>query len=344
MLRLVLLRVLESYFRHRWLYLLPIPIMLVVAGYSVMTTTPGYISRGVLYVQKGSFLASLTSLQGDNGFSWVTPAQEATDEFSEMLQTDAFIRAVIAQTDLEPAMSEGPTSVQDTLKEARAAVWVSTLGQHLVLIGAAHEEPAVAQQLVDSVMETYTQWKIQADRQEGEAAQAFFSTLIDSYQEEENLARQELEKFLLDHPKPIRDDRPDTETLEIARLQAAVDLASKRVANALDKEEDARLAMAQAESNARQTYRVIDAPRRPDKPEQSTRQTLIGSAIYLIVGIVLVVVGIAGGALLDRSLRFPIDVRRRLNLPVLAAMPAPPIAGRRGAAAPKKPSPKGDTA
>lgn len=333
MLRLVLLRFLESYFRHRWLHLLPIPLMLVVAGYSVMTATPGYISRGVLYVQKGSFLASLTSLQGDSGFSWVTPAQEAVDEFSEMLLTDAFIRAVIAQTDLEPSMGSGPTAAQDALTEASSSIWVSPLGKHLVLIGAANEKPALAQQFVNSVMETYILWKIQADRQEGAAAQAFFANLIDSYQTDVDGTRQELEQYLINHPRPIREDRSDTETLEIARLQAAVDLASKRLANALDKEEDARLAMAQAESNARQTYRVVDAPKLPTKPDKSMRQTLLGSVIYLVVGIVLCVVGVAGAALLDSSLRFPIDVRRRLNLPLLAAMPGPKPAGRKRAPA-----------
>ena len=37
MLRLINLRLLESYFRHRWLYLLPIVIMVGVAAYYFTT-------------------------------------------------------------------------------------------------------------------------------------------------------------------------------------------------------------------------------------------------------------------------------------------------------------------
>lgn len=55
MVRLVLLRVLESYFRHRWLYLLPTVLMIGVGGMSFMNHTDEYIASSTFYVQKGHF-------------------------------------------------------------------------------------------------------------------------------------------------------------------------------------------------------------------------------------------------------------------------------------------------
>jgi uncharacterized membrane protein YccF (DUF307 family) len=66
---------------------------------------------------------------------------------------------------------------------------------------------------------------------------------------------------------------------------------------------------------------VIDQPQVPQDAVLSTKTLLSNMSIFLVVGIFLAIVGIAGGALLDRSLRFPIDVRHGLSLPVLALVP-----------------------
>jgi hypothetical protein len=47
----------------------------------------------------------------------------------------------------------------------------------------------------------------------------------------------------------------------------------------------------------------------------------MGPAIFVVVGIILTIVCIIGGALLDRSFRFPLDVLTSLDLPVLALVP-----------------------
>jgi capsular polysaccharide biosynthesis protein len=82
--------------------------------------------------------------------------------------------------------------------------------------------------------------------------------------------------------------------------------------------------MSQAESTVRQQLLVIDKPAEPEKPDVSRRRQLTGALVYLVVGILLTVVAVAGGALMDRSFRIPLDVRRAVDLPVLAVLPEPP--------------------
>jgi capsular polysaccharide biosynthesis protein len=327
MARLLSLRFLESYFRHRWLYLLPLLLMAGVAIFYFVTVKPTYIVRGVLYVQQQSLLASLTSLRSD-GFSVLTPAEATAQELGDLLQTDSFIRALIQQTDLEATLGTGDMTIGETIEEVRKAVWVETQGPNQVRISAAWERPQVAYQLATASLESFIQWRINADRQESEVAQAFFAGLLEQYRGELELARVDLQSYLAAHPEQLRGKRPDVEQLEIDRLKAAVDLAQTRFSSVLAKDEDARLAMAQAESDARQTYLLIDSPAMPTEPETSLRKVALNMLVYLSLGLILTVVAVAGGMMLDRSLTFPVDARNRLELPVLAMVPEAPAERR----------------
>lgn len=320
MIRLIILRVLESYFRHRWLNLAPIALMLVMAAGFVATSKPEYVSRGTLYVQKASLLSSLTKIQED-GFSWRSPTQIAVNELYELLQTNAFIRSAIKKTDLESSMAEGPDAVTAVMDLFRESVQVQMVGDNLIEFSARHEDPKLSQQLAASTIDAYTQWKLNGDQQESAVAQSFFAQVIPPYQAELQRARDELQTFLEDHPQPLRGERPPEEQVQIAQLQSAIDLASTRLASALEKEESARLAQSQAESNVRQNYLVIDAPAEPIRPERGLKSVALSAAIFVVLGVILSCASIIGGALLDRSVRFALDVRNSLDLPVLAQVP-----------------------
>ena len=320
MARLILLRLLDSYFRHRWLNLLPLVIMIALAGASFTLNEPQYVSRGRLYVQKSSLLPSLTQLPSD-GYTWRTPTQIALSEIQELVQTEAFVRSIIQKTDLEGNMSEGSDTLQQTMEQFRQTLSLQQVGESVIEIAMTDKDPKLAQQLAIATIDTYTNWKLNGDKQESAVAQSFFRDVLPGYQDELQKAREALKIYLEAHPLPLRGERPAQELLEITQLQSAVDVATKRVENALEKEESARLAQAQAESSVRQDYLLIDAPTLPTKPEASLKQRVMSSAIFVIVGFILTVVGIVGGALLDRSFRFPLDVRHGLDLPVLALVP-----------------------
>jgi uncharacterized protein (TIGR02284 family) len=322
MMRLVILRILETYYRHRWLYLLPILVLTAAGIAAVLLAKPNYISRGVLYVQKGSLLATLTSVRQDT-ITFITPAEQTAEEIMDLLGTDAFVRAVVRQTNLEPEMAEGPRAVRQLMRDVRKAVWATDQGDNQVMVAAAYEDAEIAHQLATATIESYMQWRINADRAESVAAQAFFTDLIASYQADLDEARRELEAFLEAYPEPLRGVRATSERVQLARLESAIELATTRYANALDKEENARLATAQAESDVRQSYVVIDAPVLADEPERSMREMAIHMLVFFGAGVILAGVAIAGGTLLDRSFRFPIDVHHQLELPVLAQVPGP---------------------
>lgn len=321
MIRLVILRILESYFRHRWLYLLPIVLMTVLGVIFVLVTKPTYTAKGVLYVETQSYLASLTDLRDSGSSWWTTPAESVNQEISELLQTDAFIRAIIQRTSLEEKMDEGSGVVDTLIEETRKNVWPTPLGNNQLQVNAVHEDPEISYQIVNAVIEGYLQWRVNADIAESEVAQSFFTDLIDTYSADLTAAREAMRNYVNAHPVPLRGDRPAEEVMEISRLQGEIDLSASRYATALDKEEETRLAMAQIESDARQTYFLIDAPTIPENPDTSLRKLALSGGIFTVIGVFLSFGLVVGAALLDRSFRFPIDVIHRLELPVLTMIP-----------------------
>lgn len=324
MVRLVLLRLFESYFRHRWLYLLPIGLMSVAAGVYLATMPATYVVNGTLYIQSDNLLSSLTDIRQD-GFSYVTPAQATMGELYQLLNAKAFLRAIVQKTDMEAKMAQDEETVAKTIEEAKDAIWLQELGNNLVMVTAQHEMPRIAQQLADGAIETYIQWKINLNREESVAAQTFFADLIKTYEAAVEPARLALDNYLKTHPKPLQGDRPDEESTEIKRLQATIDTAQERLQRAENQEESARLALAQAESSVRQSYFVVDAPARPLAPEHSMKDLFLILVLFMAAGFMLSFLGIIGGALLDDSLRFPIDVIHGLNLPVLTMIRQAPI-------------------
>ena len=321
MLRLFFLRVMESYFRHRWLYLLPIVIMVVAAFVYYFTLKPLFVARGVLYIQSESLLDTLTDFTDNSGSYWISPSQSTANEMNELLQTAAFVRAVIQQTDLEQAMTGGQSVIQQNIKETRDDLMVYALGNNQLMVSASNEDPVIAFQLVESAIENYLNWKVNVQRADTEAAQEFFTNLIRTYETDLTNTRQEMRKYLEENPDPIVGNRSGIQSMEIDRLQSAIDLAAARYAKALDSLEETELNLTKIESDVRQTYFLIDAPRVPEEPEFSLKTTLINMAAFIAAGVIMSSAAILGDVFLDRSFRFPIDVKNRLELPVIAMIP-----------------------
>jgi capsular polysaccharide biosynthesis protein len=317
--RAFMARVLESYFRHRWLNLVPLCLMIVGAVVWLFVTKPEYTSQGTLYVQGSSLLASLASDTNAQP-GWTSPAKTTTDDLNSLLQSDSFVRAVIAQSDLEPEMNRGPRSAQATLKQVRSAVWIQELGQNMVLVGAAYTSPTVAQQLSKAVIQNYIQWQVNNGSNAGAAAQSYFEKLIPQYQADVQTARQDLQAYLAQHPDPVRGERPTEETFQIERLQAAVQDATQRLNATVKKAEQAKLAGDRSTIDVQQTYSIMDQPPLPPAPSTSRRKLALSAAVFVLAGLLLSTVTVVGESILDTSLRFPADVQQKLGLPVLGAI------------------------
>jgi hypothetical protein len=273
-----------------------------------------------MYVQGGTLLATLASDTSSQSV-WSSPAKATTDDLGSLLQSDSFIRAVIARSDLEPEMNRGPRVADETVTKVRKAIWTETLGQNMVLIGAAYTSPVVAQQLSSGVIQNYIQWRENTGTNEGATAQSYFEKLIPQYESDVKTARADLQAYLVQHPDPVRGDRPTEETFQIDRLQAAVQDATQRLNDTVSKAEKAKLAGDRSMIDVQQTYTVVDTPRVPAEPSTSRRKQALSMAVFILAGLLLCGMTVAGESIFDTTLRFPADVQQKLGLPVLGALP-----------------------
>jgi hypothetical protein len=325
--KIVILRLLDTFFRHRWLYLIPIGLMAIAAGIYVYQQQSLYMASGVIFTERTSLLSSLTAVDQE-GFSWKTPAQDTAGQISDLTKTDAFIRAVIGETDLEAEMSRGGSAADDLISSVRPNIFAWVAGNNQVQVTAVYDDPRIAYQLAQSTINTFILWNINLDRTDSVTAEVFFQDLIRGYQADVLTAQETLRTYLETHPKPDVGDRPDTETFEIQNLQANVNFAASRLAHAAEKAEDARLANVQIESNVRQKYMVVDAPDIPSDPATSKRKMAKAAAMFLAAGTLLSAIAVVGATVFDQTFRLPVEVPQILSLPVLAlvtdvSVPAP---------------------
>lgn len=319
MLRLILLRVLETFFRHRWSYLLTLGLPILAGILFFLFVPASYQVRGTIYVQSESLLTTLSSDREVQQF--VSPSQATLSEILSLVYTESFVESVLRNTKLSDRLTASPRSRDRVIEEYRRAMTVTAEGSNIVVFRAEDEDGELAQQLASETMKAYVQWRTNFERTDSEVAQGFFSELITRYDEELAIAEQDLRDYLLNYPDPLRGERSSEEKFEIARLQQAVDQATDRLTEARDREENARLALAKVNSSTLQEYLVIDAPTVPEVPPSRLRRAVLVLGVATALGLLLVIARLALAVAVDRSLYFPIDVQRGLKQPALAMLP-----------------------
>ena len=98
----VVRRLLDTFFRHRWLYLLPVALFMLVGASQVVASGSGYLSVGVVDVAKDTLLSDLTSIRGEN-FGFETPAIATAKTMNGLLGTDNFLTAIAKSAGCRPS-------------------------------------------------------------------------------------------------------------------------------------------------------------------------------------------------------------------------------------------------
>jgi uncharacterized protein involved in exopolysaccharide biosynthesis len=307
-------RLLDSFFRRPVLCLLPFVLFTALGLQSAADFEQRYESSGVMGVSNRTLLANLAGVSED-AFSWETPAQITSRSINELLGTDAFTATVASGAGLGPALEEGAV----THAEVRSAVGAVPIGTSLVQIKASTLEPQVAMRLVGSVIESFRQSVIEADSGQSTAATEFFDQLVQTYQGEVQAARAALEQHLIGPGGD--DDATAVDRTERARLDADLDLATERYADAVKNSEDARLANQQAQADINQRLRVVDPPELPGSPESVLKAQVLRVGMFAMAGLLLSLALVGLRAVLDHSIRSVGDVRARLGKPLLAVVP-----------------------
>jgi uncharacterized protein involved in exopolysaccharide biosynthesis len=317
--RHTVVRLIESFFRRWWLYLLPVLLLGAFGLKTVAATKDTFRSTGTLTVATTSLVEKLSDVNNSPNFGYDTPAGATTKSLVQELQTDAFVKDVANRAGLSGALASGALTVPDI----RSSILVWADGATLFHVVATMEDPVAAQKVAAATIAVFTQNVLDANVADSEGAVAFWDKQATTYQADVKTTRDALQAYLDAHPGLADPTKPrlDSQTVQITLLQSDETRAQSRYDSAVDKREEARQLAEQAKSDVGNRLSVVDAPEVPAFRQPKLRGMALTFAMFLVLGLILAVGGVVVATAFDHGLRTTLDIKERLGLRPLAAIP-----------------------
>jgi uncharacterized protein involved in exopolysaccharide biosynthesis len=335
-----MVRLLETFFRHRLLLLGPVVLVLVGATGWVFIQPPTYDSSVRVWVERQ------TLVPDPNSNPYLTPAQEQAGVLTELISTKYFDSKVGKRSPLAAALRDasahssggirtrlmrlvglaGP-AVQLTDSQVDDQVYTSILSSTLVFpsgpeiitvtfrAGDPQMAALVAQAIVNQFMdETLTNQRVQA-----EAAAAFYSSQVNQSQADQATADKAVDDYLLANPSQRSVNAiPDARMLQLRRDD---DAAHQRTQSVLDKLDQARLNRVALDQSGTAGVRVLDKAETPTQPSSIKKVVLQAAGVGLVLAVLILVVGVLALTWLDSTIRRPQEVETILDLRPVGSVP-----------------------
>lgn len=312
-----MLRYIETFFRNKWLILIPALVFVLIGTALVLLVTPKYAAGATIWTERPIYL----EIPGKQNV-WITPAQAEAGRFRELISTRTFSQAIADRITFPAGMSEEDKT--NLTADIRAGLYVSTSGEHLLRITFLYPEPTVTLAVVQAAIEEYTKVMAESANQQAKDAIDFYKERISTY-ETEVLPKSNgaVTEYLNQHPE-IQLSQGDGVILDPTFIQlqrqAEIDRSEyERYQQRLDQ------VMTQSQAvtkNQIANFRILDAPIiAPGTGRLSKKDILMFTAggAGVALGYAALFLGVATE--FDRTIRNPGDVKRRLRLPVLEVMP-----------------------
>lgn len=312
----MLLHLLETFFRHPLLHLLPLVAFVAFGMFTAVTAEKTYRSVGILNATSGTLLNELT---GDTPtFGFESTATVTARNINQRLTTDAFLDDVIRRAGLTSAVESGQLSRD----EIRSSISASPQGDNLIAVSASTPRPEQSQALAAATLEGFVEFVVNNDIGDANVEIQTYTEIRDGYQADLDRAITELQNYVEANPAGDEENRPVQQSLEIARLNAAVDRANERLVAAEANVNTAKLAQNIARVVVTRQLDIVDEPQVPVTAEAGLRQAAMTIGIFGILGAALSIGTVVLAAMVDRTIRVPNDVPARFGVDVLAVVPS----------------------
>ncbi|MDJ0752682.1 MAG: hypothetical protein QNJ45_04135 [Ardenticatenaceae bacterium] len=328
MIRLFLIRLLETFFRTPVLYLIPAVLMGIYGVVNVIFEKPSYITSTVIYIRPNETIEQITQRQQNEENDYFTVAEITADELNALFQSEEFMNEVLDRINLDdPAFY---ISAMEDEQEFMAYLAENTLAfpasEYKVDIVVFNESPYLAFGIASEIFEVYLQRKIERNLNDSASTEAVISMLINRYQLRIEAIEAELQGYLEAHPLPetLGLERRDIESFQIERLTEALERAKDREIAAAQQIDSTDLIQFTTESVVRQSYLLLDAPYEPIKLTSRSAQ-LMSIIQFGVIGLAVGFILMTAVALFNRRIILPIDAVGATDQPVLALIVADPL-------------------
>src|SRR5438105_6481990 len=145
-----MLKLLDTFFRHKLLLLLPpFLITLIVAPITIVTAPVYYETWTGVWVDKPTYLPSANDWN-----QWLSPAQNQAGSLNELLHTQSFVTDVAKRTSLAPLVTSaaGIDRLQALMSDG---LTVYPSGTHLLMLRFRASSPQIAFQVLNGIVDSF---------------------------------------------------------------------------------------------------------------------------------------------------------------------------------------------
>ncbi|HEY6202680.1 MAG TPA: hypothetical protein VI056_06520 [Candidatus Limnocylindria bacterium] len=301
-------KVLEAFFRHWLLILLPVIVIPLDVAASVLSTPPQYEASAGMWVEQATYL----NYSIDDINRYLSPAQNQRNRLVELMQTRSFLDAVAKNTGLAEIAAR-PTG-SDDLRDIFARDFESSAtGDHLLTLKFRAESRDLALQVLSTIFTSF-RTRAAADRYgQAQLAISFYQTNLSDAEATLATARADLAKFLaanVNIATTLSRSGVDVARADpqFAEAQRRVDAAQRDADKARESLDRAELDVSAGTKGFELSFRLADEPQASLTPSRQLKKALIYPIAALVFGVILSASLLFLFALSDHSIRSIADL------------------------------------
>jgi len=318
-------KVLEAFFRHKVLLLLPpILIPLIATPLAIMATPTVYETAVGIWVDHPAYL---DYKDGFNGYT--SPAATQAARIGELLHTRAFLMDVAQRTPtLAPLVGNpaGEARISDLVSKSVALG--NGGGDHLLVIKVAAPTAKLSYELCKALTDAYQEKSAADQADQADTAIQFYQSRSDDAQQQLTKATQDLRRYVAsrqadpNQPLDTTSQSLPASLLDpkMAGLQTAVQQAQSDYNSAQTTLQQAQRDSVAAAQGQQFGFQVLDQPQMPTAPTSQLKKIIIYPFAAAVAGLgmsaMLLVLLVAS----DRSVRTESDLPSALQ--VVGSVPA----------------------
>ena len=318
-------KVLEAFFRHKLLVLLPIIIIPMLVGPIALLTAPVYYEAWTgVWVDRPQYL-SYSQSSGWNVY--LSPAQNQANAINEQLRTRSFMMDIAKRTQLAGLV--GNARGEDRIATIFSnGLSISTNGDHLLILRFRADTSKLAFDLLNATLDAFKD-NASTDRvNQASLAISFYESQLSDAQDQLNKLQSSARQYVASNPRlaGLSSGSQETSILpitstdsQLADLMSQLQFQQKEVERLRGAADQARFDASAGLQGQELGFQIIDAAQVPTAPTRALRKQLVypiaGLAGGLVLSAILLVLLVAG----DRSIRVEGDLPG--NARVLGVMP-----------------------
>jgi uncharacterized protein involved in exopolysaccharide biosynthesis len=328
----VIRKVLEAFFRHKLMLLLP-PFLIpgIVTPLAVLANPPVFETAVSVWVDHPAYL----NYKDDTTNAWVTGVQTQASRLGELLRTRAFVTSVAGRTSLAPLVGSpiGEARLNDLIARGvtvgapaptTGPVTAALTGDHLLVIRVQASTAQLSYELCKAIVDVY-QEKTEADQSDQASVAAdFYQARLTEAQSQMNKATSDLRRYVSTRQTDSADGSltdPTQQGLTAAMLDPRLGALQDTVQASQSAVKTAQAALAQAQQEAMMSaqgrqygFQVLDPPQFPTVATPQTKKIMIYPIAAAVAGIGLMGLLLALLVASDRSVRSDVDLAPGLRL------------------------------